>query len=165
MSDEQYARTGRFMFLFVWIIIFIGLFFFFSYYGSQNSQVLVANHQEFSVTANPQGHYVIDGRINEYPVAFLIDTGATLVAIPQKIADKININGKYPVSLSTANGEVTGFLTRVEQISFGAFTVYDVKAVIIPDRDDDTVLLGMNVLSRFNITQSKKRLILKNQDQ
>jgi aspartyl protease family protein len=164
MSDEQYARTGRFMFILVWIIIFIGLFLFFTYHGSQSSRVLVASHHEFSLTADTQGHYFIEGRINEYPVTFLIDTGATLVAIPQPIADKLHLTGKYPVSLSTANGEITGFLTRVEQISFGAFTVYDVKAVIIPDRDDDTVLLGMNVLSRFNITQSKKRLILTNQD-
>lgn len=164
MSDEQYARTGRFMFLLVWIIIFIGLFLFFTYHGSQNSKVLIANQHEFSLSADSQGHYFIEGRINEYPVTFLIDTGATLVAMPQSIADKLHIKGKYPMSLSTANGEMTGFLTRVEQISFGAFTIYDVKAVIIPDREDDTVLLGMNVLSRFNIIQSKKRLILKNQD-
>jgi len=163
MSDEQYARTGRFMFLFVWIIIFVGLFLFFYYQGNSKSKVLISTQQEYVLTADRSGHYVVSGRINDYPVEFLVDTGASFVAIPQAIADKLHISGRYPMSLSTANGVITGSLTRVAEISFGAFTLYDVKAVIIPGNDDDTVLLGMNVLEHFNITQSKKKLILREQ--
>ncbi len=163
MSDEQFARTGRFMFLFVWIIIFIGLFLFFYYQGDSKSKVLIVSQHEYVLTADASGNYFIQGRINDYPVEFLVDTGASLVAIPQQIADKLKISGRYPISLSTANGITTGSLTRLEQISFGAFTLYDIKAVIIPNRNDDTVLLGMNVLSHFNITQSKKKLILREQ--
>ena len=163
MSDEQYARTGRFMFLVVWIIIFVGLFLFFYYNGTPKSKVIIATQQEYVLTADPNGHYYVSGRINNYPVDFLVDTGASYVAIPQAIADKLNIKGQYPVSLSTANGSVTGSLTRLEQISFGAFTLYDVKAVIIPSGDDDTVLMGMNVLENFDMTQNKKKLILRKQ--
>ena len=149
MSDEQYARTGRFMF--------------FYYNGTPKSKVIIATQQEYVLTADPNGHYYVSGRINNYPVDFLVDTGASYVAIPQAIADKLNIKGQYPVSLSTANGSVTGSLTRLEQISFGAFTLYDVKAVIIPSGDDDTVLMGMNVLENFDMTQNKKKLILRKQ--
>jgi len=161
MSDEQYARTGRFMFLFVWIIIFIGLFLFFSYHGNQSSQIIKANERELVVTADAQGNYFVKGRINDYPVEFLIDTGATTVAIPQNVADKLHIVGGYPLVLYTANGEVTGSLTRVEQLSFGAFTLQNVKAVIIPKNNDEMVLLGMNVLRHFNVSQNKTQLIIK----
>lgn len=164
MSDEQFVRTGRIMFLLVWIIIFIGLFLFFYYYGDAKSKVIIANQHEYVLTANAEGHYMISGRINNYPVDFLVDTGASFVAIPQNIANKLNITGRYPISLTTANGTVTGSLTRVEELSFGAFTLYNVKAVIIPN-EDDTVLLGMNVLEHFNLTQSKKKLILQKQEQ
>lgn len=163
MSDEQYARTGRFMFILVWIIIFIGLFLFFHYQGPTQGRVLVANQHEFVLTPDSNGHYFIEGRVNEYPVEFIIDTGASLVAIPQQIADKLHLTGKYPISLSTANGQITGSLTRLEKISFGAFTLFDVKAVIIPSTNEDTVLLGMNILTHFDITQSKKKLILREQ--
>ncbi|HAT9304438.1 TPA: TIGR02281 family clan AA aspartic protease, partial [Legionella pneumophila subsp. pneumophila] len=109
------------------------------------------------------GHYWIKGKINEYPVEFLVDTGATLVAIPQGLAKDLKITGRYPVTIETANGKVTGFLTRLQHLSFGEFHLQNVKAVIIPENDDNTVLLGMNVLSQFHMIQQGKQLILKRQ--
>lgn len=163
MSDEQYNRAGRVMFLLVWIILFFGLFVFFYYYDKSNSKVYVASHSEFALSADHAGHYRIKGKINEYPVEFLVDTGATLVAIPQSIATQLHVTGRYPVTISTANGDVTGSLTRLQQLSFGEFELKDIKAVIIPGSDDDTVLLGMNVLSQFNMVQEDNRLVLKKQ--
>ena len=164
MSDEQYAKTGRVMFLLVWIIIFISLFLFFFYQGTSEGTVLISNQREFVLGADKQGNYFIKGRINGHDVRFLVDTGASLVAIPQNLADNMQLIGRYPVTMSTANGEVTGSLTRVEQLSFGAFTLKDVKAVIIPNANDDTVLLGMNVLSRFTLTQQGRKLIIKREE-
>lgn len=161
MSDDQYARTGRAMFLIAWIILFVLLFVFFYYYEKSDSVVFKATHSEFILSADGEGHYRIKGQINEYPVQFLVDTGATLVAIPQNVAEQLQITGRYPVTISTANGEVTGSLTRLKKLSFGEFTLNDVKAVIIPGSDDDVVLLGMNVLSQFNIEQQNKNLVLK----
>ncbi|WP_367274379.1 TIGR02281 family clan AA aspartic protease [uncultured Legionella sp.] len=163
MSDEQYNRAGRVMFLFVWIILFFGLFLFFYYYESSDSKVYVASNSEFALSADREGHYWIKGKINEHPVDFLVDTGATLVAIPQSIATQLKITGRYPITISTANGDITGSLTRLQQLSFGEFELQDIKAVIIPGSDNDTVLLGMNVLSQFNMIQEDNRLILKKQ--
>lgn len=161
MSDDQYARTGRVMFLCVWIIFFVGLFLFFYYYDKSENTVFVANRTEFVLSADNEGHYRIKGKINEYPVEFLVDTGATLVAVPQGLAESLKITGRYPITIETANGKITGFLTRLQQLSFGEFHLQNVKAVIIPENDDNTVLLGMNVLSQFHIVQQDGRLILK----
>lgn len=161
MSDEQYARTGRYMFLIVWIIIFAGLFLFFKQQGNQSSEVLKSTQHEFVVSADHQGNYFVKGKINDYPVEFLIDTGATTVAIPQNVADKLHLVGAYPIVLYTANGEVTGSLTRVDSLSFGSFTLHNVKAVIIPKNNDGTVLLGMNVLKHFNVNQDRSQMTLK----
>jgi aspartyl protease family protein len=161
MSNEQYERTGRIMFLFVWIILFIGLFLFFYYYGKSDNPTYSATRGEVLLHADKAGHYHLKGRINDYPVEFLVDTGATLVAIPQNLADRLHVVGRYPITMLTANGEVTGSLTRLKQLSFGEFVLKDVKAVIIPGAEDGIVLLGMNVLSQFNIEQQDKRLLLK----
>ena len=161
MSDEPYQRTARIMFLIVWIILFAGLFLFFHYHEKSQTSVYHINRGELSLSANKNGHYQIKGKINNQDVEFFVDTGATLVGIPQKIADRLHIKGGYPVTMSTANGDVTGYLVRLEQLSFGEFVLDDVKAVIMPKGDDYIVLLGMNVLSQFNIVQQGKKLILK----
>lgn len=161
MADDQYARIGRIMFLLVWIILFSGLFLFFYYYDKSDSTVYVANRSEFILSADKDGHYRIKGSINDHLVDFLVDTGATLVGIPEHLAKKLEIKGRYPITISTANGEVTGSLTRLQHLSFGEFKLNDIKAVIIPGANDDEVLLGMNVLSQFNIEQQDKKLMLK----
>lgn len=161
MSDEQYARAGRTMFLLFWLILFAGLFFFFYNYGKPDAQVFVAKQGELTINSGRDGHYRIPGTINDYPVDFLLDTGATTVAIPQNVADKLHITGRYPITITTANGEVTGSLTRLSRLSFGDFKFADVKAVIIPGSNDGVVLLGMNVLSKFNIIQAGNKWVLK----
>jgi len=163
MENNQYARAGRVMFILVWIIVFVGLFLFFSYYEKTNKPVFNSNHSEMTLSPDRDGHYRVKGKINNIAVVFLIDTGATSVAIPQQLAERMHLVGRYPITIVTANGEVTGSLTRVDELSFGEFILRDVKAVIIPSRRDDEVLLGMNVLAQFNITQQDRRLILKKQ--
>lgn len=160
MSNQQHSKAGRIMFLLVWIILFVGLVLFFYSYEQSDSKVTLSTATEYVLRADKSGHYQIKGRINNQEVIFLVDTGATLVGIPKNIADKLHIRGRYPITISTANGEVTGALTRLEQLSFGHFVLYDVKAVIMPS-SDDKVLLGMNILSQFNIGQDEQHLILK----
>ncbi|SNV47636.1 Aspartyl protease [Legionella lansingensis] len=153
------------MFLVVWLIFFGLLFlFFYSYQGAEQSEYQIASGG-ITISPDKQGHYYLDGYINHQPVRFLIDTGATLIAVPQNLATSMNLRGRYPITIKTANGEVTGFLTRLEEISFADFKLHNVKAVIVPADDEELVLLGMNVLSQFHLSQEGKRLILKrNQD-
>ena len=81
------------MFLLVWIILFIGLFLFFYYHGTIRQYSLCRQIPvNLILNADNEGHYRIKGQINEYPVEFLVDTGATLVAIPQNIADRLHIS-------------------------------------------------------------------------
>lgn len=164
MSDEHFSQIGRMMFLIAWIILFALMFVvFYLYSDSGSSTVHSVTSHEYSLSADKTGHYWIKGKINDVPVVFLVDTGATVVAIPKSLADKLNLKGRYPMTISTANGQVEGSLTRLKELVFGEFVLHDVKAVIIPGNDDQEVLLGMNVLSQFNLTQDGKKLILRRQ--
>ncbi|KTD32992.1 aspartyl protease [Legionella nautarum] len=160
MSDKQYAQTGRFMFIIAWLIFFVLLFIFFRYYNQEEKGSYQVEHGTVTITPDAQGHYRIDGYINDSPVKFIVDTGASLVAIPQTLATELNLQGRYQVNLQTAGGEVTGSLTRLQQLTFAGFTFSNVKAVIVPS-EGDLVLLGMNVLSQFNLSQQDKRLVIK----
>ncbi|WP_028388277.1 retropepsin-like aspartic protease family protein [Legionella fairfieldensis] len=161
MSNEQSFQIGRLMFVIAWLIFFILLFLFFYYYNQNEKASYHVQHGTVTIRADKQGHYRLEGYVNDYPVEFMIDTGATLVAIPQKLATQMNLEGRYTISMGTANGVVTGSLTRLKQLGFAGFTLHNIKAVIIPGSEDNVVLLGMNVLSQFNLSQQDKRLIIK----
>ncbi|CEK09789.1 Aspartyl protease [Legionella hackeliae] len=148
------------MFLIVWLIFFALMFVFFYSYDYVGQSKYQINPGMVTITPDKQGHYYLDGTINDYPVKFMLDTGATLVAIPESLAKKMKLQGRYSVTIQTAGGDITGSLTRINTLSFADFVLKDVKAVIIPG-DDDLVLLGMNVLGKFDLSQKGKRLILR----
>ena len=150
------------MFILAWALVFLFLFLFFYYRENSNQQNYQIKDGMITLRPDSQGHYRMPGFINGYSVNFMVDTGASLVAIPENIASRLHLTGHYPIKLITASGEAKGSLTRVNSLSFGNFELKDIKAVIVPDMHDDTVLLGMNVLSRFQLFQQKKQLIIKN---
>ena len=149
------------MFIVAWVVFFILLILFFHYYNGKEQGSFQVKQGVVTIKPDDSGHYFIDGHINGQAIKFLVDTGASLVAIPQPLAHRLGLSGRYPVTLNTANGEVTGSLTRLNHLSFADFSLQDVKAVIIPNSPDETVLLGMNVLTKFNLSQENKQLIIK----
>lgn len=149
------------MFILAWLMIF-GLLLVFFYFHQQATMTRSEEikHGKLIITADRQGHYRIKGQINQIPVDFLVDTGATMVAISKPLADKMNLSGRYPIAMNTAAGTVNGYLTRIDTLSFGNFQFNNVKAVIMGQGNDDLVLLGMNILSEFKIYQDNNQLIL-----
>ena len=75
---------------------------------------------EVKLLANVQGHFVASGRINNVPVEFLLDTGATDVAVPLDLAEQLALPKGAPVTLSTANGRAQGFRTQIDRLQLGA---------------------------------------------
>ena len=168
----EYDPTNKIGKLFVWLawIIAIALlmFFFEDILNKQfnpNSQPEVSlsssGQAEVTLKQNRQGHYVTKGTINEASVTFLLDTGATQVSIPAHIADKLHLDsyGSYPVQ--TANGKVTVYKTKIDQLSIGNIFLYNVAAHINPAMKHDEILLGMSALKQLDFQQTGKQLILR----
>jgi aspartyl protease family protein len=99
-----------------------------------------------------QGHYFIKGEINGINSPFLIDTGASSIALPKLLADKARVlcNGKF-ITISTANGDVKACLANVEKLTISPFEFKNIEVHITPNLD--IPLLGMSVLQKFNIEQ------------
>ena len=125
------------------------------------STLQTAEFSELVLTRNRQGHYVFDGEINHRKVTFLVDTGATTTAIPGDLERDLNLSRGPSTPVSTANGETTAYLTRLDQLSIGEIEFRDVGATIIPGMGLDEVLLGMNVLRHFELVQRGNELIIR----
>lgn len=106
------------------------------------------------------GHFKAPGEINGVPVTFLLDTGATYVAVPAGLADSIGLERGRRVWFNTANGRVQGALTALDDVRLGGIHMRDVRGSISPNMEDDTVLLGMSFLSHLAIEIRQGRMVL-----
>ncbi len=111
--------------------------------------------------ANAAGHYVVDGAINRQPATFLVDTGATDVAVPASLADSLRLPRLGGVLSQTANGAVAGWRSRLDQVRIGGIVLRDVPATVLPDMGDSTVLLGMSALKHLELVQRDRQLTLR----
>lgn len=111
---------------------------------------------------NRQGHYVADGRINGRPVTFLLDTGATDVAIPAVLAQSLKLPRLRQGVSQTANGAVRVWRTRLDSVQLGAVQLHNVRATILPSMTGDAeVLLGMSFLKQLEMIQRDGFLTLR----
>jgi aspartyl protease family protein len=102
------------------------------------------------VAADTRGHFYIDGAVNRVPVRFLVDTGATMVSLPQRDAERLGIDyrrGRRGMS-HTANGPATVYLVRLDTIRIGEIELHGVEALVHEGPGLDQALLGMSFLNR-----------------
>ena len=114
-----------------------------------------------ALTADGRGHFVTQGSINNRPVQFLVDTGASVVAIGQAEADRLGLNYKSgrQVMMNTANGSAPGWLLKLDQLRIGDVVAYGVDAVVTPAAMP-SVLLGNSFLNRFNMRRDGDQMML-----
>jgi aspartyl protease family protein len=117
---------------------------------------------EVQLKANRRHHYIADGKLNGKPVTFMIDTGATDVAIPAQLGEKLGlISGEKAIS-NTANGNVTVHRTHIHSIELGDIVVRDIPGSLNPGMDsNDEILLGMSFLKHLEFNQKNDILTLR----
>lgn len=104
------------------------------------------------------GHYFIDGAVNDSYLNFVIDTGATTVALPLSVAASAGVQCKQRVRMHTGNGDSQGCTVTIKKLKFGHFTLRYVDAVVMPNLSQP--LLGMNVLKQFRVEQDNGQMRL-----
>ncbi len=168
MTQPAGRRAGRVMLVLAWAA---GLLLATRFFGDWEQSRFNPNPEPVSVIqgeqievhleSNIQGHFVADGRINGETVTFLLDTGATDVAIPAELGDRLGLPRGAPVMLRTANGQTTGYRTVLESLGLGDILLHDVPAIVAPGFEGDQVLLGMSALKQLEFTQRAGTLVLR----
>ena len=161
-------RLGRVMLVLAWGIgLLLATHFFGLWEDRQHNpnrtpeSVQGDGYVEVRLASSRQGHYLLDGLIDGHKVTFLLDTGATQVAVPVRLAERIGLAPGAPVTLSTANGRVTGQRTQLQDLRLGDIRLIQVPAIIVPDMDGNEVLLGMSALKQLEFTQRDGTLVLR----
>ena len=113
------------------------------------------------LTAEGGGHFLGSGTINGKSVRFMVDTGATNVALSQEDAERIGIDykaGQRTLS-RTANGVIPTYRTNLTSVRVGDVVVYNVDATIVPGQMSH-VLLGNSFLTRFQMRRDNDTMTL-----
>jgi aspartyl protease family protein len=106
---------------------------------------------EASIAKSPDGHFWADAQVDGHPVRFLVDTGATAVALTADDARNLGLNPgalTYAYTVQTANGPARAAEVKLGMVSVGRAEVSDVEAYVI-DKGLGTSLLGMTYLGRL----------------
>lgn len=110
------------------------------------------------------GMYNIIGNINSYPVTFLVDTGATLIAMNKNEARRLGLDyliSGIPSQASTASGVVSTYLVKLNKVRVGDITLHNVDASVIDGDFPTEVLLSNSFLNRLEMRRQGKMLELK----
>ncbi|HXD39714.1 MAG TPA: TIGR02281 family clan AA aspartic protease [Ramlibacter sp.] len=113
------------------------------------------------LTAGSGGHFTTPGTINGQAVQFLVDTGATSIAMGVPEAERIGLNYKsgQPAIGSTANGTVTMWRVKLGSVRIGDVEVHNVDASVLP-AGMPYVLLGNSFLGRFQMRRDNDQMVL-----
>ncbi|MDI7776275.1 TIGR02281 family clan AA aspartic protease [Asticcacaulis sp. EMRT-3] len=127
---------------------------------------LSASVSDSHVTAIPKaadGHFWANASVNDHAVHFLVDTGATVVALTPADAQRLGFDARtltYDHKVATANGQVLAASVTLASVEIGQSTVSDVPALVLKD-GLSTSLLGMSYLGRLSrIEATPSSLIL-----
>lgn len=111
--------------------------------------------------ADTRGHFINTGMINGTRMQYMVDTGASTVAIGKPDADRMGLQYTkgQAVQMNTANGVAQGWLIRLDSVRIGDVEVYGVEAVVTP-QGMPYVLLGNSLLGAFQMTRTNDQLVL-----
>ena len=113
------------------------------------------------LSADSRGHFMTQGAINGRPVTFMLDTGATAIALSADDAQRIGLDYSkgQRVLMNTANGTATGYKLRLQSVRVGDVEVYDIDAIVSP-QGMPYVLLGNSFINRFSMRRDADQMVL-----
>jgi aspartyl protease family protein len=108
--------------------------------------------RSLSIPRDARGHFQTEGRIDGQRISFMVDTGASMIALNEKSAARFGLRpsrGDYTATVSTANGTIKAARTRLAMVELGGLVVRDVDAMVLPDEALSENLLGLSFLSKL----------------
>ena len=140
--------------------------------GGKRSRLAIGQHahsgggeggaQSTSLTADGRGHFITTGTVNGATVRFMVDTGATAVALGASDARRANVSlaNAQPVMVQTANGVTQAWLVTLGNVRIGEVSLSEVDG-IVHQHDMPMALLGMSFLNRMEMKRDGQTLTLR----
>ena len=168
-DENQPKRIGMWMVVAMWVIVLWLFTTFFTKWSEHehNPNQNFANRitsdgvREVVLQRNRKGHYVTAGFINDRPVTFMLDTGATDISIPGRLAEELGLQKGARILFQTAAGQSWGYSTALDSVAIGNIELNGVRASINPHVHDLDILLGMTFLKHLEFSQRGDLLTLR----
>ncbi len=112
----------------------------------------VSTSRSVVVPRDPRGQFEVDARVNGRHVDFMVDTGASVIALTARDAARLGIRpppSAFTAEVRTANGAVRAAPAVLDAVEVGDLVVHDVAALVLPDEALSDNLLGLSFLSRL----------------
>jgi aspartyl protease family protein len=120
--------------------------------AAPDATVALAGVRSITLPRDPRGHFQTEGRIDGQRIGFMVDTGASVVALNETSAARFGLRpsrGDYNATVTTANGTIKAARTRLAMVDIGGLVVRDVDAMVLPDAALSENLLGLSFLSKL----------------
>ena len=111
-----------------------------------------AGLRSLSIPRDERGHFAAEGRIDGQRIGFMVDTGASVVALNESSAARFGLRptpGQYTAKVTTANGTIKAARAQIAMMDVGGLIVRDVDAMVLPDEALSENLLGLSFLSKL----------------
>jgi aspartyl protease family protein len=123
-----------------------------------------AGVRSISIAQDGRGHFQTDARIDGQRIDFMVDTGASVVALNERSAARFGLRPQrsdYNATVATANGSLKAARARIPMMDVGGLIVRDVEAMVLPDEALSENLLGLSFLSKLRrFEYANGRLVL-----
>jgi aspartyl protease family protein len=120
--------------------------------SARTQQPTQSGIRSLSIPRDARGHFQAEGRIDGQRIDFMVDTGASVIALNEKSAARFGLRpqrGDYNATVATANGTIKAARTRLAMVELGGLVVHDVDAMVLPDEALSENLLGLSFLSKL----------------
>jgi len=172
MTDDQGnpdSRLGQRMLWFAALGLLGGLYLLFSALENGAGSATVSSVDSSGAVMvvleqDSNGHYAAEGSINGQAVVFLVDTGATDVALPASIARALGLEFGPRVQVMTAAGPAQAWMTRLDEVAVGGIRRQNVRASITSG-EFNGILLGMSFLKHYSLQQQDGKLVIRSSGQ
>jgi aspartyl protease family protein len=146
--------------------------------GGTNAMAMAAKHEPkpepapavspnyyrtVTLNSDNRGHFQTEARVEGRLIDFLVDTGASSIALRESSAAMLGIHPsarEYSIKMQTANGVGKAARVQLGRVEVGGITVRNVDALVVPDESLSTNLLGMTFLSQVKWSHDRGRLVL-----
>ncbi len=166
-TNPEQQKLGRGMLWVFWVLVLGGLVMLFGNWEDNqynpNSNVKGSEegrNKTIELKRNRFGHYMATGKINASEVVFMLDTGATDVAVPESLAQKLRLERGPAIRVMTANGIARAYQTNIKTLMLGNIELNNVSAAITPGMSGPEILLGMSALKQLDFSQTGDVLTL-----
>ena len=128
----------------------------------QPRAAVVAADGALVIPRGSDGHFRVAGSINGQPVWFMVDTGASLIAVTDALAQQAGLEGGEVTQFRTANGLRQGRVVQAQSVAVQSFVVTGLTVGVgYSGQNVNDALLGQNFLQHFEVQLQRDRMVLR----